>query len=304
MERIEIIINNRRINLYGNRAIIEKEKPIIEKLELVGIEDKDRLIIQKCIDENKLKSNILYEGNTVYPFEKIVKEYRRLQKDYSLEKLTNDMYHFFMNACGDIAHYDKTGYRCYYNDSIVELENRFLKNSYTASRYSDVDRIFKELKISKYFDEREQIDLDKITLNKLKNIIKECGWNVINKNGIWKIERTTMYGNDFNFEVDITDNSVSNVVGEIQKYYNSFNKDEYVENMVAIRSSLGLTISEIVSSSENIQRMLNNLSFDVLYKSRLAVEESKNAIEKVAEISNEVAENILENDNDFDYDYA
>ena len=74
--------------------------------------------------------------------------------------------------------------------------------------------------------------------------------------------------------------------------------------MVAIRSSLGLTIAEIVSSSENIQRMLNNLSFDVLYKSRLAVEESKNTIEKNTEISNEVAENILENENDFDYDHA
>lgn len=74
--------------------------------------------------------------------------------------------------------------------------------------------------------------------------------------------------------------------------------------MVAIRSSLGLTIAEIVSSSENIQRMLNNLYFDVLYKSRLAVEESKNTIEKVAEISNKIAENNLENDNDFDYDYA
>lgn len=95
MERIEIIINNRRINLYGSKAIIEKEKPIIENLKLVGLEDKDRLIIQKCIDENKLKSNILYDGNTVYPFEKIVKEYRRLQRDYSLEKLSNDLYHFF-----------------------------------------------------------------------------------------------------------------------------------------------------------------------------------------------------------------
>lgn len=304
MEWIEIIINNRRINLYGSKAIIEKEKPIIENLKLVGLEDKDRLIIQKCIDENKLKSNILYDGNTVYPFEKIVKEYRRLQRDYSLENLSNNMYHFFVHACGDIAHYDKTGYRCYYNDSIVELENRFLKNSYTASRFSDIDRIFKELKISNYFDKREQIDLDKISLNKLKSIIKECGWNVINKNGIWKIERTTMYGKDFAFEVDTSDNSVSNVVKEIQRYYNSFNKDEYVENMVAIRSSLGLTISEIVSSSENIQRMLNNLSFDVLYKSRLATQESKNTIEKAQEISNKIVENNLENENDFDYDYA
>lgn len=304
MDKIEIIMNNKTIKLYGSKAIIEKEKPIIESLKLVGLEDKDRLIIQKCIDENKLKSDILYEGNTVYPFEKIVREYRKLQKDYSLGKLTNDMYHFFMNACGDIAHYDKTGYRCYYNDSIVELENRFLKNSYTASRFSDVDRIFKELKISKYFDEREQIDLDKITLNKLKSIIKECGWNVINKDGIWKIERTTMYGNDFNFEVSTSNNSVSNIVAEIQNYYNSFNKDEYVENMVAIRSSLGLTISEIVSSSENIQRMLNNLSFDVLYKSRLAAQENKNSIEKVAELSNKIVQNDLENENDFEYDYA
>lgn len=304
MERTEIIVNKKRINLYGSKAIIEKEKPIIEKLELTGIEDKDRLIIQNCIDENKLKSDILYEGNTVYPFEKIVKEYRRLQRDYSLEKLSNDMYHFFMNACGDIAHYDKMGYRCYYNDSIVELENRFLKNSYTASRYSDVDRIFKELKISNYFEEREQIDLDKITLNKLKSIIKDCGWNVVNKNGIWKIERTTMYGKDFSFEVDTSDNSVSNVVKEIQRYYNSFNKDEYVENIVAIRSSLGLTIGEIVSSSENIKRMLNNLSFDILYKSRLAVEESKNTIEKVTEISNKIVQDNLEIEDDFEYDYA
>lgn len=304
MDKTEIIINNKRINLYGSKAIIEKEKQVLEDLKLTGIENKDRLIIQDCIDKNKLKSDILYDGNTVYPFEKIVKEYRRLQRDYSLEKLSNDMYHFFMNACGDIAHYDKVGYRSYYNDSIVELENRFLKNSYTASRYSDVDRIFKELKISNYFEEREQIDLDKITLNKLKSIIKDCGWNVINKNGIWRIERTTMYGKDFAFEVDSSDNSVSNVVKEIQRYYNSFNKDEYVENMVAIRSSLGLTIAEIVSSSENIQRMLNNLSFDVLYKSRLAAEESKDTIEKVAEISNKIAEKNLENENDFDYDYA
>lgn len=74
--------------------------------------------------------------------------------------------------------------------------------------------------------------------------------------------------------------------------------------MVAIRSSLGLTISEIVSASQNIQRMLNDLSFNVLYKSRLTVEDSKNTIEKVAELSNEIAQNNLENENDFDYDYA
>ena len=71
MERTEILINNKRINLYGSKAVIEKEKQVLESLKLTGIENKDRLIIQDCIDKNKLKSDILYEGNTVYPFEKI-----------------------------------------------------------------------------------------------------------------------------------------------------------------------------------------------------------------------------------------
>ena len=80
MERIEIIKNNRKIKLYGNKAIVEKEKTIIENLNLTGLEDKDRIIIQDCIDKNKLKSDITYEGNTVYSFKKIVRSYRRLQK--------------------------------------------------------------------------------------------------------------------------------------------------------------------------------------------------------------------------------
>ena len=94
MDRTEIIINNKRINLYGSKAVIKKEKQFLESLKLTGMENKDRLIIQDCIDKNKLKSDILYDGNTVYPFEKIVKEYRKLQRDYSLEKLSDDMYQF------------------------------------------------------------------------------------------------------------------------------------------------------------------------------------------------------------------
>lgn len=85
MENIELNINGKRIKLYGGNAIINSEKQIIEKLELTGNESVDRLLIQKCIDDNKLKSDILYDGNTVYPFEKIVKAYRRLQKSGSLE---------------------------------------------------------------------------------------------------------------------------------------------------------------------------------------------------------------------------
>lgn len=304
MNRLELNINNRRIALYGNKSIIEKEQNVIKGLELTGIEDKDRLILQKCIDDNKLKSNVSYEGNSVYSFEKTIKEYRKLQKDNSLGNLTNYMYDFFMNACGDIAHYDKVGYRCYYNDSIVELENRFLKDSYISSRFSDRDKIFKELKIGSYFKERELINIDNVSIKKLESIIKECNWNITKNNENWKLDKNTIYGNNFSFEVDISDNRISNIVEQIQDKCQSFNKDEYVENMVATREKLGLTIAEIVGASGNIQRMLSDLSFNTLYKTRLVAEEKNFNERKLAEKSNEIAKNNLEKDDDFDYEYA
>lgn len=94
MNNVELNINGKRINIYGSNAIIQNEKQIIENLELTGNESADRLIIQQCIDDNKMKSDILYDGNTVYPFEKIVKAYRKLQKSGTLDNLTKEMYHF------------------------------------------------------------------------------------------------------------------------------------------------------------------------------------------------------------------
>lgn len=155
MNNIELNVNGKRIKLYGSNAIIEKEKSILEQLNLTGDEQKDRLIIQECIDDNKLKSDILYDGNTVYPFEKIVKAYRKLEKSQSLENMSKSMYHFFIYACGDIAHYDIYGFRAYYNNSFKNLENEILsKNNFIPTWQSDVDKIFKELKIGKYFEER------------------------------------------------------------------------------------------------------------------------------------------------------
>ena len=160
MNKTELNINGKRIALYGSKKIIENEKPIIENLELTGNENTDRLLIQRCIDENKLKSDILYDGNTVYPFEKIVKAYRKLQKSGSLDNLSTGMYHFFIYACGDIAHYDLGGFKAYYNYSFQQLENTLLKDNWMMNtRFSDVNHIFKELKIGKYFEERDSINL-------------------------------------------------------------------------------------------------------------------------------------------------
>ena len=92
MDKLELNINNKKIILYGKKAILEKEILIIERLDLTGNEYNDRLTIQKCIDDENLKSDISYCGSTVYPFEKTVKQYRKLQKADSLENMTEYMY--------------------------------------------------------------------------------------------------------------------------------------------------------------------------------------------------------------------
>ena len=276
MNYLEIKVNGKNIDLYGNKLTIEKDKPIIENLNLTGNEYEDRLTIQKAIDENKLKSDILYDGNTVYPFEKIVRLYRRMQKSGSLEKLTKEMYHFFTNACGDIAHYDLEGFKSYYNYSLRNLEEETLKYSITSPRFTDIDKIFKEVKIGRdYYYLRENIDINKVKLNKLKGIIEECGWNVTENDKYWRIEKDTEYNNKFGFEVDISSKSALSVIEGIINFNNIFDKNNYIEEKVDNRkeSMNPLSISEIVDESNNIKSMLNKLSNNVLYKSRVEADE-------------------------------
>ncbi len=295
MNNIRLEIKDKYITLYGSNAIIQKEKAIIENLGLTGDEYKDRLIIQKCIDDKKLKSDILYCGNTVYPFSKIVKAYRKLQKSDSLENLTKEMYNFFTNACGDIAHYDIGGFKAYYNYNFRQLESEILQNCWTPSWHSDVDRIFKELKIDRdYFHERELVNIDSISLNKLKNIIEDCGWKVTSNNDIFlKLERNITYGNSFSFDVNISSNKASNIINEIQNYTNSFDKNEYVEQAVKNRNDMENppTIKEIVVFTDNIGSMLNKLNTDLIYKARIEAQEKHDTLDEII------------NNDDYDYDY-
>lgn len=285
MDRLELNINNKKITLYGKKTIIEKERPIIERLDLTGNEHNDRLIIQKCIDDENLKSDISYCGSTVYSFEKTVKQYRRLQKADSLENMTEYMYHFFMYKCGDIAHYNIHGFRDYYDNSIRNLENELLNNGNCVwTRDSDIDRIFKELKIGKYFEEREQINIDRISLNTLKSIIKECGWEInINGDGSWKLSKDTNYNINYSFNIEVLNCNISRIMREINYITNSFNKECYIEDMVIKRNETDnpLDISKIVEVAKDIKYMLVQLSSDILYKSRVAAEEIKdNSLEE------------------------
>ncbi|MCI8548374.1 MAG: hypothetical protein HFJ38_05745 [Bacilli bacterium] len=292
MDKLELNINNKQITLRGKNAVIEKERLIIEGLNLTGNEYNDRLTLQKCIDDENLKSEISYSGSTVYPFEKTVKQYRNLQKTDSLENMTMYMYHFFIYECGDIAHYDIHGFRDYYNNSLRNLENQLLNNSnWVWTRNSDIDKIFKEIKIGKYFEEREQININKISLNTLKSIIKECGWEIsINGNGLWRLSKNIKYNVEYSFNVEVLNNSISNIVQEIQNTKKYFDKDKYIETMVDNRKETEspLSISEMVGLANNISYVLMQLSSNILYKSRVAAEETKGSPPEEKKLDNNV----------------
>lgn len=267
MNRIELNKNNKRITFFGSNNVIESDKNIIDNLPLTGNESNDRILIQKCIDNNNLKSEILYEGNTIYSFKKIVKEYRNLQKNGTLDKLTNKMYLFFTNACGDIAHYNINGFRDYYNNSLENLESKLLGRDTFIPRWcSDLDRIFKELKIGKYYVEREYINLNIAPINKLKPIIEDLGWKVKQTCGFWNFEQRESSQFPFKFSISTANNKATDIIDGLKYYYDNFDKDGYIRQLIELDEGHEFSVSDIVHDVETNLRLLSRLINEINYR--------------------------------------
>ena len=267
MNRIELNKNNKRITFFGSNNVIESDKNIIDNLPLTGNESNDRILIQKCIDNNNLKSEILYEGNTIYSFKKIVKEYRNLQKSGTLDKLTNKMYLFFTNACGDIAHYNINGFRDYYNNSLENLESKLLGRDTFIPRWcSDLDRIFKELKIGKYYVEREYINLNIVPINKLKPIIEDLGWKVKQTCGFWNFEQIESSQFPFKFSISTANNKATDIADGLKYYYDNFDKDGYIRQLIELDEGHEFSVSDIVHDVETNLRLLSRLINEINYR--------------------------------------
>lgn len=279
---IEIEKNDKKIKIYGNQATIDRAVSFIDKLDLTGIEEKDRLIIQRCIDDNKIGATILYDGNTVYSFNKIVDKYKKLQKKDNLYYLSNDLYEFFMNACGDIAHYDITGYAYYYDNSFRKLENTFLKDCRCNDRFSDVKRIFKKLQIGQFYEERKQIDFNKLNKKDIKKLIEQCGWDVVISNAdIWQLSININPELRFRFELDASSYNSSDIIFSLIKYCVKFDADEYIELLVNERRDNNYpSVRTIVNNTDIICSKMKEFAKDLSYYGRLAVQ---NLIEKEQE---------------------
>ena len=282
MKSISLEKNGKKIRILGNQATIDRATPIIDRLNLTGIESKDRLLIQNCIDDNKIGATILYDGNTVYSFNKIVDKYKKIQKDNMLLNLSGDLYKFFLNACGDIAHYDKSGYIYYYDNDFRKLENTFLKHCRCNDRFSDVKRIFKKLKIGQYYEDRERIDLNKLSKNEVKKIIEQCNWNVsITNKNVWELSISINPNSKFCFEIDTTYLKTGDIIKCLMEYCIKFDADEYIDILVKQRNSSGSpSVRTIVNNADIIYSKMQQFAMDLLYYGRL---EAQNLIEKEQE---------------------
>lgn len=128
---------NDKITIYGNKAQIEEAKKKIDKIKpkLTFLkEGEDRLILQNEICDNT-KAWILYDGNTVYGKNKLLKQFAMLLKN-GMDHLTNDLYEFFHQSCGSIAHYNKQGWIAEYPD-LYALKEFFKHNEYGSSVLND-----------------------------------------------------------------------------------------------------------------------------------------------------------------------
>lgn len=135
-----------KIKVYGSAALKEKTMRAVRDLPLTGIEPKDRLLIQNLLDQNSKMAGILYDGNIVYPYEKLKKELIRMKKTNSIRRMSKLMYEF-LSLHFDIAHYSREGFIDYYDGEYSSLYNETLSyvRKRIPARFSDINKIAEEM---------------------------------------------------------------------------------------------------------------------------------------------------------------
>lgn len=116
-----------KIIICGNKKEMVTVGNLLDKVELTGTESIDRLILQQFVDDNKLKTSILYDGNTIVSYNRIIAEYTNILKKNEFSKMSDYFYQFLHLDCGSIAHYDMRGWLHEYPD--IESLKWFFNNN-------------------------------------------------------------------------------------------------------------------------------------------------------------------------------
>jgi len=105
---------------------IEGFKHVFETLS--GNEAKDRLFLQDFIDGTGFEYDILYDGNSVYSYKRIMKDFKRYLNS-GAKDMSEKLYDFFNLNIGTISHYNKIGWMATY-PTIDDIKDLFDRNEY------------------------------------------------------------------------------------------------------------------------------------------------------------------------------
>ena len=162
-----------KIVIWGNPKEILKAKKELDWVDetFLKSESEARLEIQKLIDEKKLKASIMYDGNSIWNFDKIVRNVKRIKKEgilgyasyipitrglsvpkYTGKAFLSDYFYQFLSlCCGSIAHYNKAGWIAEY-PTLRHLKKFFQHNEFGQRVYdhlpdweTDAKRIVEEI---------------------------------------------------------------------------------------------------------------------------------------------------------------
>jgi len=120
-----------RVGIYGSSKEIETAQQVIASMlpELPQMDEpKARLALQQVIDDKRLKASILINGNSVYSYERIIRDIKKVVKQ-GMPAMTDYLYQFLHLSCGSIAHYNKMGWIETY-PSIESLKQFFRNNEF------------------------------------------------------------------------------------------------------------------------------------------------------------------------------
>jgi len=164
-----------KISIYGSSQEVENTLSLLLTIPelLVKRECEARLLIQDLIDKHKIKATIMFDGNTVWSKDRIIRNLKQIIEAGTLyngkkpsyipigsmlrmpvvgDCILSDYFYSFLNLdCGSIAHFNKQGWVTEY-PTVDDLREFFKKNEYGQRvllhlplRFSDAKRIVEEI---------------------------------------------------------------------------------------------------------------------------------------------------------------
>lgn len=151
----------------------------------------------------------------------------------------------------------------------------YLKERENKLNSEELEKTKDKLNLDESCKEILVVDLEKISLEKFKEIIKKCKWNVkstdVETN--WELEIRLNKENKFSFILDVSSGNVASILFNIYRYNKNYDADEYIEEVIESREySYIPPVRRIVLVADLIDEKLSKLVSDLFYNCRIEIE--------------------------------